>query len=307
MSVTLNSAGNSAADSIVQGAPFEWVIRPETMDVSTVSGVWIDTAAGFPGTNSVLGSLSPASSITTRGTSASYTHSTRTLNIGSSTGLVAGDKVWVNHGSITPGLVEVESIPNGSSVILLAASNLFTADQTNVSFQVAWRYLGVAGTAPSVSSGAGQINHLKAQLSDSAGNTTQQVETHFVKTLPAGALLAAISGIAYNAGGTTNDNTPTLSILNAFGTNNGGATFVHLANHGTQGVLNAQWGDTSTTEKTFANAVSLGLTLTGADGIKYGRLVLRTKSGSSNAVVNIDFAITLDASGPTITFAVYGR
>jgi hypothetical protein len=307
MSVALNSGGNSAADSIVQGAPFEWVIRCETMDAATVNGAWIDTVAGFPGTNSVLGSLSPASSITTRGTSAAYTHSTRTLNIGSSTGLAAGDKIWVNHGSITPGLVEIESIPSGSSVVLLASSNLFTADATNISFQVAWRYLAIAGTAPSVSNGAGQINHLKAQLSDSAGNAVQQSESHYVKNLPAGALLAAISGIAFNGGGTTNDNTPTLSILNAFGTNNGGVTHVHLANHGSQGVLNATWGDASTTEKTFANAVSLGLTLTGADGIKYGRMVLRTKAGSSNSVTNIDFAITLDSTGPTITFAVYGR
>jgi hypothetical protein len=93
MSVALNSGGNSAADSIVQGAPFEWVIRCETMDAATVNGAWIDTAAGFPGTNSVLGSLSPASSITTRGTSAAYTHSTRTLNIGSS--MAASHLVWL--------------------------------------------------------------------------------------------------------------------------------------------------------------------------------------------------------------------
>jgi hypothetical protein len=309
MSVTLNSAGSSAADAIVQGATFEYIIAASTMDVATFDAAWLDTAAGLPGTNGLSGA-SPAMTVTTRGTNGGYTHSNRRLVIGATAGITAGDAIYVNHASITPNVARIESIFDSSTIVISASDptlpNPFTADAAAVSFQVAWRFALTAGTAPSVTSAGGQQNYFKARLSDSSANQGSLSESHFIKNLPAGALLAALAGIAFNAGGTTNDNTPTLSVLSGFGTNNGGISHIGLENHGTQGVNNATWWDLTSSDKTFAAAITNGLQFSAGDGIKYGRLRLKTKNGSSSGIA-IDWAITLDAVAPTILFFVVGR
>ena len=309
MTVLVNGAGASAANPIAKSAPFEFRLVIPSMDAATIDGVWLDGATGLPGTNSIGASASPALGVTTRGNNGQYTHSTRTCNLGSNTGLSVGDIVWFNHGSITPGIGRIESLPGGgTSVVIAADENPFAADASTVAFQVGWRFVLTAGTAPSLSSAGGTQNFFKARASDSAGNQVGLEESvHYVKDLPVGALLAALQGLAYNSGSTTNDSTPTVSILPGFGASNGGITHIALANHGAQGVLNATWGDLGVTEKTFAQAIALGLTYTGGDGIKYGRLVLRTRSGSANGITLIDFTINLDTVGPTIQFVIVGR
>lgn len=305
MSVVLNLSGANAADAIVKGALAQFVVASSTMDAASVDAVAIDPATGAF-VNSVLGSLSPAAGVTTRGTAGTYTHASRTLLIGSSAGLAAGDFVWVNHGSITAKAAEIESIPNGSSVILLAAGNPFTADATNVSFQVAWRYQYTAGTAPSVSSAGGSSNFLKARLSDSAGNQATLEEVQVIKDQPVGAAFVSLQGQAYNGGATIRFTSPVLAVLSSYGANNGGITAIALANNGSTGLNTATWGDATTAEKTFAQAISSGLTLTGGDGAKSGRLVLKTRMGAP-AGINVDWAITLDTVGPSIVFTVAGR
>jgi hypothetical protein len=305
MALLLNSAGVSAADPILKGLGFTWLFGASTMDINTLTNAWIDTDTSFPGTNSVSGSLSPAASVVTSGNNGAYTHSTQRLAISSTTGLTAGDYLYLSHGSITPGFYAIASIPVAGSVTFV--SNPFAAggtDQSGVSYQVSWKYNGTVGTAPSTSSAGGTQNHYKVRASDSAANQVDAINDNYVRDAPSGTSYVSIDGKDYT-GQTTNDSTPSLSILSGW-TNNGGISHVSLANHTGQGVNNFTWSDDTTSEKTLSSVESGGLKLSSGDGIKYGRLLFYSKTGAAVSV-GVDISITLDSTAPTIQMLMFGR
>jgi hypothetical protein len=90
--------------------------------------------------------------------------------------------------------------------------------------------------------------------------------------------------------------------------NNGGVAYVALANHSVQGVNHFYWDAALTDqgEKSLATAESGGLYVTSGDGVKYGRLLLRAKGGSTKQV-GVDISVTLDTTGPTITHSLEAR
>lgn len=299
MAILLNSAGASAADPILKGLGLEVIVGASSMDIATFDNIWIDQAAGFPGTNSVKASLTPdPTAIFIAGTSGVYTHATGQLNIGSTTGLSVGDYVYLSKpGAITAGLYKIASIP--SAGIITFASNPFTANATSVAFQVAYRFQGIAGTTAGVSSPVGQINYFKTQVRDAAGNIAQFADTNYIADQPTGATLISIGGRAY-AGQTINTLTPALAILTNWA-NRGGVGAVALASHGTQGVNNFTFGDDSTGEKSLSAAIASGLKLNGVDGVKYGRILLKSKLGSPTTIA-VDIDITLDTTAPNVVF-----
>ena len=79
---------------------------------------------------------------------------------------------------------------------------------TGIAFQVAWRYLFTAGTAPSASSTSGSINYWKFDGEDDVQNKTQQEDVFYVRDAPAGAAFISIDGKAYDGVVATSDPTP---------------------------------------------------------------------------------------------------
>jgi hypothetical protein len=303
MAVLLNSAGTSAADPILHGLGFEWVISPTTMDVATVVGAWIDTTAGIPGSTSAT--LSPLGNIIISGTTGSYNDTNKRLTISSTTGVSVGDYIYVSHGSITDQAVKIATIPAGGDVTM--SPNPFNGggNQTGISYQVAWRSILTAGTAPTVSSGGGQQNFYKTRLDDSVGNHGDLSESHYIRTAPSGSSYIAINSVSYTGLNRINTLTPTLNILSGW-TNRGGIGTVALANHTGQGVNNFTFGDDTTAEKSLANALSSGLKVTAGDGNKYTKFIFRGLLGSSIQIA-VDADVLLDTTAPGVSFSVYGR
>ena len=210
--VLLNSAGTSAADPILNGLGFEWVIEPTTMDVATVGGVWIDTSAGIPGTTSAT--LSPAGTVITSGVGGTYSDTTKRLTISTTTGLSTGDYLYVSHGSITAQPVKVTVI-DGTNVTMVPNPFNGLGDKTGVSYQVAWRSLLTAGTSPTTSSSGGTQNFYKARLDDSLSNHGDLTESNYIRTAPAGAGYIAVGGASYTGLNRISSLTPSLDILSA--------------------------------------------------------------------------------------------
>lgn len=304
MALVLNSAGASAADPILKNLGIEWVIAASTMDVATFTDAWIDTTATFPGTNSVKSSLSPAATVLTAGNAGSYDDTTKRYSISSTTGLVVGDFLYLSHASLTAGVYQIASIPVAGAVTLTSNPLNGQGNKTGISYQVAWRYDGTTGTAPITSSSGGQINYAKVRVSDSANNQTDASDTFYVRDAPASTSFITIDGKDYT-GQTTNQSSPTFNLLPGW-TNRGGVTYVELANHSVQSVNNFTFSDGTITEKTLASVLTNGLKLSAGDGVKYGRLLLKSKSGAA-VTYGVDISITLDSTGPTITLALFGR
>lgn len=304
MALLLNSAGASAADPILKNLGIEWVIAASSMDVATFTDAWIDQSSGFPGTSSVKGSLSPAYTVLTSGNAGSYDDTTKRYTIASTTGLAVGDYIYLSHASLTAGIYKVATIPVAGAITLTSNPLNGSGNKSGISYQVAWRYAGTAGTAPIVSSAGGQINYVKSRVADSQGNVTDSTDTFYVRDAPSGTSFILIDGKDYT-GQTTNNTTPTFNLLPSW-TNRGGVGFVELANHSVQATNNFRWGDASVTEKSLATALSSGFTFTAGDGVKYGRLLLKSASGAT-VIFGVDISITLDTAGPTITFALFGR
>lgn len=303
--MTLNSAGNTAADPILNGLGGQWVIGASTMDVASFVDAWVDQAAGIPGTTSIKSSLSPAATVITAGTNASWTTASSQLVISSTTGLTAGDYLYLSHGSITPGLYQIATVVNGTTVTL--STSISGSNLTNITYQVAWRYDFTFGSNNTVSSAGGTQNYFKARLQDAASNNGDLSDSFFIRNAPSGASYVSIQGNdVVSATPTLNTSVLNLAILSGW-TNRGGVSHVALANHSVQSVLNFQWADTTTGEKTLAYATTNGnLRATGADGNKYGRLLLKSKAGAV-VTVGVDFSIALDSTGPTVVFALNGR
>lgn len=307
MSILLNGAGASAADPILKGLGFEWILAASTMDIATLTDAWIDTAAGFPGTNSVKSSLTPAATVLTSGTNASYDDTTKRYTISSTTGLIVGDYIYLSHASLTAGVYQIATLPGAGLFTLVNNPLNGQGNKTLISYQVAWRYAGTAGTAPSVSSGGGTQNHYKVRASDSAANVSDATDTDYIRDAPGGSAYIAVGGQNFT-GATINTATPSLNILSGW-TNNGGISHVEFTTHSVQtSKSDFRHSDGSLTEKAIATAESNGLNLTTGtpgDGQKFGRVLFKSKAGG--VTVGVDLDITLDTTGPTIVMQLAGR
>lgn len=304
MSILINGAGGSAADPILDGLRIKLAVAASTLDVATVNDVFVDQSAGFPGTNTVKASLSPAATVVTAGVDGAYNDTTDILTISSTTGLTAGDPIYLSHASIVDGIYLIASVASGTTLTLIDDPFAGAGDKTGISYQVGWAYTQDAGTSPVVSSVDGQINYLKADLEDSNTQNTQSSDSFYVRDAPAGASYIALDGIAYT-GSVFTSITLMLSILGAWA-NKGGIASVELINHSVQAVNNFTWtSGGGTAERTTASAESSGLTMTSGDGMKYGALRFRSLQGSAN-YLDVDISAELDTSGPTIVFLAFG-
>lgn len=300
MALLVNGAGVSAADPILKGLGIKLAFAASSIDIASVTNAWLDNAAGFPGTNSVRTSLSPdPDSVFTAGTTGSYNDTNDQVTISDTTGLAAGDAIFLSHASITDGIYVIGSVVNGTDITLRGDPLDGSGALSNMSYQVAYVYDGVAGTAPSVSDAAGDENFFKAEAADSVPVSTQASDTFWVRDSPAGALLVAIDSQSYT-GSTTSDPTPTLDVLSGWA-NEGGVETVELVS-----ASGIEWGDTGVAERTLTTAETQGLSLTGGDGLKTATLRLRAFTGSA-VFVDVPLSITLDTSGPTLVLTAFAR
>lgn len=116
MSLLINGAGGSSSDPILTGLGLEPVVDASSVDLSALTNVWIDQAAGFPGTNSQSASLSPASGVTTQGTGAAVTTGGVLSALSSTTGLSVGDYIYITGSS--PGVYKILSVDSATQVTL---------------------------------------------------------------------------------------------------------------------------------------------------------------------------------------------
>lgn len=308
MTLLLNSAGVSAADPILSGLPIELTVGVSTMDVASITDVYVDQNTTFAGTNSIKSSLSPAATVLTSGTAGSYNDTSKNYTISSTTGLTAGDYLYLSHASLTAGLFKIASVVDATNVTITGNPLNGLGNKTSISYQVAWRYNGTVGTSP-ISGGSiatGQIFYLKGDMADTAGNHAQTYDSFYGRTAPAGSSYIALQGATYT-GATGTTQTPTLSVLAAW-TNNGGIYSVELANHSVQARNDFTWtSGGGTAEKTISAAESSGLTVANIAGaVNYGALRFRSLSASAN-YLSVDIDYTVDLTAPTLVFQIKGR
>jgi hypothetical protein len=304
MAILLNGAGTSAADPILKNLGGFFSFAASTMDIATLNDVWIDQDNSFPGTNSVKASLTPAATVLTAGTSGSYNDTSKQYTISSTTGLTAGDRIYLSHASLTAGIYEIATVVNGTNITLVSNPLNGSGNQTNVNYQVAWTYSLTFGVAPMVSSGGGTQNFFKVRATDSGANQTDASDSCYVRDAPAGSSYMSVDGKSYT-GQTTNDPTPSFSLLSGW-TNNGGVSHIAFTNHSVQtGNTDFRHSDGTTAEKTTATTETNGLSFTAGDGQKYGRILLKSKAGGVSVGVDLDMIV--DTGGPTITMTLAGR
>lgn len=299
-------AGVSAADPFLSGLGGELSFGATTRDVGAAPLAWLNPTSGAT-TNSVTGSLSPAATVFTSTTAATYSDTTKRIAFTTS-GLVVGDLVEISHSSINSGAAFM------ARIVTIPVANFFTftrvsdgidplsggGDRTLVGVQVAWRYVITAGSGFSVSSAGGSANYWRQQAADAATNTATQENVLYIRNAPVDGSYVQINAVdATGTSSTGNTSTPVLSILSGW-TNKGGIATVALANHGVQAVNHFKWADSSTGEKTLAavNALAMGA-VTNANGINYGRLVFRAKAASSVTVTQ-DIQYTSDTTPPSL-------
>jgi hypothetical protein len=309
MTTTLNGAGSSTSDPILAGLSGEFVISSTSFDTATFSDAWIEATSGIPGSGgSIKSSLSPAASVVTAGlATGTYNDTSKEYTIASTSGLSVGDYLYVSQASLPTDNYKIASIPSSGKVTLVSNPLNGQGNKTGITYQVAWRYIGTYGTAPISGGSSAQVNYLKARLQDSAGQSGNLEELFYVMNAPNGANFINVGGQSYQ-GGIISTLTPSFAFLSGGATdwtNKGGVSHVELVNHSVQGVNNFRWGDNTTSEKSLAAALSGGFSLTAGDGSKYGRMRLKSKSGSSS-FYNIDLEVVLDTTGPSVSFAVYG-
>lgn len=296
--ITLNGAGASAGDPILKSLLMEWVFFSTSMDIAVVNDAFIDTATGFPGTNTVKASLSPAATVITGGSAGTYNDTSKNWTVSSTTGLAAGDYVYLSHALITDGLYKISSVVDGTNLTFVGNPLNGQGNQSNVAYQVAWAWQGGAGSVGSGSDGSGVNNFFKADTEDGAAAGTEHEDSSYVRDAPSGSGYITLQGGDYT-GQTVGVFALSLAILSGW-TNNGGVTHLELANHSVEGVNNFTWTTGGGTgEKTIADAEG-GLQAAAGDGIKYGRLLLKGVSGSATPV-GVDVSITIDTAGPVMS------
>lgn len=295
--ITINGAGGAQANPILKGLGIQLIAAASSMDVADINDAFIDSAAGFPGTNSILANLTPAETVVTAGAAGSYNDTTKQWTLSSTTGLSANDAIYLSHASITDGVYQIASVVNGTDVTIVNNPLNGSGNQTSIAYQIAWSYRNATSAAAFFSNAAGDQNFFKFDADD--GSAGSQVEDSFwIADQPSGADFVEIEGVTYT-GQTVGDNILTLDLLRAWA-NNGGVAFVEMANHSVQTVNNFTWtSGGGTGEVSLATALA-GLTASAGDGAKYGRLILKAASGSAYTVA-VDIDVTVDTTGPTLT------
>lgn len=287
----LNAAGGPG-DAILAALGFEVVFFCSSIDVDQVNNAALDPASGAV-TNSLITSLSPASSVVEGGTDGAF-DGTDTYTFGSTAGWSVGDQVWMGHASITNGVYEISQIVNGTQV-KFSENPLFGAGiQSNISYQVGWRIPYATMQTELLSSGAGTINYAKFLAQDVGANEGSVEDSFYVMDQPVGSALIAIEGVNYT-GQTVADVNLSLSVLGAYA-NNGAVTHLELAPHSTAAVNDASWNVGGTGEITLAQAEN-GMVISGGDGMKYFQILLKSKAGSAQPLA-IDCSVNLDSSAP---------
>lgn len=293
----INGAGGTAADPILAGLGMMLTFGASTFDIDQVNDVWIDQAAGFPGSNTVKSSLSPAATVLTSGSTGSYNDTSKEWTISSTTGMSSGDAIYLSHANITDGLYIVDSVVNGTNVTIKNNPLNGASNQSNIFYQAAWSKTLAAGVAPSVASAGGTQNWFKGEAQDANPVVSQLEDSFFLRNAPAGATFVSIEGGGYS-GGTVSDTALTLAVLASW-VNRGGVAFVELANHSVQGVNNFVWTSGLGTGEVALATAENGLTISGGDGQKYGRLIFKAMSGSG-LTVGVDIDVDLDTTGPSL-------
>lgn len=298
--LTLNSAGGAEADPILAGLGVKLIAGASSMDVATVIEAFIDSATGFPGSVSIKANLSPAAAVIVAGAIGTYNDTTKQWKLSSTTGLTAGDAIYLSHGSITDGIYLLASIVDSEDVTIEGNPLDGAGNKSDVAYQIAWSWEGPTDAAPIVHSGPGSRNFFKFDADDGAVNS-QAEDSFWIADAPSGADFVEIEGVAYS-GQTVSDNVLALDILRSW-SNNGGISHVEMASHSVESVNNFTWtSGGGTGEVTLATALA-GLTASAGDGAKYGRLVFKGKSGSSYTVA-VDIDVTVDTSGPVLALSL---
>lgn len=313
----LNLAGDSAANPILAGLNIDDIFYTTSFDVATVVDTWVDTTPTVRVGSSVKSLLAPAATNLTAGIgTGSYNNTTKVYSLPGVTGLIPGTYIYLSHAAITADLFEVATNPAAGQVTLVT-NPLTGQDRTGISFQVAWTYTGVAGTAPLVSSDAGTRNYLKAQMNNSLGTSQDIVDSIWLRNAPTATKKLIVIGGQDITGGIVGTDSPTFDFLPDWVNGSsvrtyGGVSHVKLASHSVGGVNNFTWGDGSTGEKTIADAISSGLKVTGIDGLKRGRLLVSNKSDAAGqgqvpgTFVGFDMSVTKDTSKPVLAIAFRG-
>ena len=115
-------------------------------------------------------------------------------DIGSATGLTAGDAIYLSHGTITDGFFIILAVVNATESTLESDPFAGGGNQTNISFQVGWSYIETIGTAPISSDGPGDQNYFKARVEDSGTNQTDAEDSFWARDALTGSAYIAFDG-----------------------------------------------------------------------------------------------------------------
>ena len=213
---TFNNAGSSAADPVLANLGGELVFGAASRDIATVNAAYLNPTSGAT-TNDILASLSPAYTLITNTTAATYDDTTHRLTM-TTTGLSTGDYLEIAHSSISGGATFLARITFKTTTYVLIARVSDGIDpfsgggnRTLISVQVAWRYNVVMGSGFSASSGSGVINYFRQQVSDSASNQATLENVFYVRDAPTDGSYVRINGI--DATGTNSIGNTTTPIL----------------------------------------------------------------------------------------------
>jgi hypothetical protein len=313
----LGLAGDSASNPILAGLNIDNIFYTSSFDVASVVDTWVDSTPTVRVGSSVKSLLIPAATNVSTGIgTGSYTNSSKIYSLPGVTGLAPGSYIYLNHASITPNVFEVATNPSAGQVTFVE-DPLTGADRTGISFQIAWTFSGVAGTAPLSSSTAGTQNYLKAQMNNSLGSSQDIVDSIWCRNAPPTAnKFISLGGVDYT-GGTVGLDLLTLDILPDWVNGSsvrtyGGLTHLKLAAHSVTGGNNFTWGDDTTGEKTIADAIASKIKIPGIDGLKRGRLLMSNKSDSvangqlPGTFIGFDIQVTKDTSKPVLGIAFRG-
>lgn len=293
MPLSANGSGGSAADPILAGLMLAVVGFADSMNLSQGIKAGVDPATGYPITNEVTAGLVPqASQVTPAGLTGSFAVATGDFTIGSTTGLAVGMWMRLNAGAEYT-LGRISQVVSGTVVRFQKPP--FVADRSNVAYQVAWGYTGVAGQGVFASSVAGELRHYKFEGATSAGNIGQLNPIGFwVRNAPSN--LMVFNGGA-PTGWRTNDLTPTFDILPDWPSRGGIASLQILDSVG------ITWWDDTVREIEFYEFNFQGgqaLKLTEGDGPKSCRIVARGRVGSPHIRELGTVSGTLDTQAPAV-------
>ena len=301
--LTLNLAGSSQADPILAGLGLKLVGAGSSFDIATVNDAFVDAATGA-GVTTVKASLTPAATVVTAASTGSYNDTTKSWTMSSTTGLTAGDPIYLSHASITDGIYYLGSVVDGFEYTVEDANGVNPMDgggnQTSIFYQVAWAWVGAGDAVPINHNSAGDQNFWKFQADDGAVGSTAE-DSFWAADNPVGAAFIEIEGGDYN-GQTVADNLLTLVILTGWA-NKGGISHVEMANHSVQVVNNFTWTSGGGSGEVALATAEGGLTASAGDGNKYGQLVFKAKAGSAYDVT-ADIDVIVDSTGPLLVLTL---